>query len=98
MLTPPNSSYGGAGANNPPPFPSVADGTGDAAHAEAALGPLPNATVVNERLSGALVAEAVARLARPCRVLVSGPGGFNAAATAMLADLVEENEITVLSA
>ena len=39
MLTPPNSSYGGAGANNPPPFPRVADGPGDAAHAEAALGP-----------------------------------------------------------
>ena len=91
MLTPPS----GDGA---PPFPEVAAGVGDAQAAERALEGIANASIVRSRLSAALVTEAVGRLTRPCRVVVSGPGGFNTAARELLAGLVEDEEITVLAA
>ena len=66
--------------------------------AEEALQGLDNACILRSRLSSDLVADAVARLPQPCRVVVSGPGGFNAAARDMLARLVDEDQITILSA
>ena len=44
--------------------------------------------------------DATARMPRPCRVVVSGPGPFNAAARRMLVDggLVDEEDVTILSA
>jgi hypothetical protein len=91
MLTPPN-------ADGAPPFPDVAAGVGDGQAAEQALEGVANAGIVRSRLSPALVTEAVGRLARPCRVVVSGPGGFNTAARELLAGLVEDEEITILAA
>ena len=88
LLTAKNSS--------PPVFPDV-DGSDNVA-AKAALRGLGNARVLRSRLSSGIVAEAVARMPQPCRVVVSGPGGFNAAALEMLARLVPTGQITVLSA
>lgn len=80
------------------PFPQCA--TGDAAEAEATLGGLPNVRMSRGgRLSVAAVAEAVGRMPRPCRAVVSGPGGFNAAARRMLTDAGLGAEcVTVLAA
>jgi hypothetical protein len=85
------------GANaSPALFPGTKGG--NRAAAEAALDGLENARVLRSRLSSAIVADAVARMPQPCRVVVSGPGGFNAAAREMLTGLIDEDQITVLSA
>ena len=91
LLTPPNQSE--------PPFPE-AEGRGDAAEAEGALHGLPNCRILRQQLSADLLVDATARMPRPCRVVVSGPGPFNAAARRMLVDggLVDEEDVTILSA
>jgi hypothetical protein len=75
------------------PFP---EGPGaDLAEIEA----LENACVIRSRLSPLVLAEAFGRMVKPCRTVVSGPGGFNSAAREMLLALVDdEDDITVLSA
>ena len=91
LLTPPNQSE--------PPFPDAA-GTGDAAEAEGALHGLPNCRILRQQLSADVLVDATARMPRPCRVVVSGPGPFNAAARRMLVDggLIDEEDVTILSA
>ena len=56
--------------------------------------------LLRARLSPAVVAEALARMPKPCRVVVSGPGGFNSAAHSMLAELMVDvdEQVTILSA
>eukprot|EP01043_Picozoa_sp_COSAG02_P007385 COSAG02_NODE_219_length_28538_cov_79.322058_25_plen_439_part_00 len=79
-------------------FPDCGE-LGDGRAAEHELDGLDNARVLRgERLSSTVVDEAVARMPQPCRIVVSGPGGFNAAARAMLELSVDSNQITVLSA
>ena len=65
---------------------------------EQVLAGIENANIVRSRLSPEIVAEAVGRMPRPCRVVVSGPNGFNSAAREMLASLVDEEEVTILAA
>ena len=90
LLTPAAAADGGA----PPPFPDGPAFDGDASFAGAA-----NARVLRSRLTPDILAVAYANMPRPCRVVVSGPGGYNAAAFAMLADIVDDVEsITVLAA
>ena len=77
--------------------------TGDGAEAEALLSDLPNATVRRgHRLSADVVSDAYGRMPRPCRVVVSGPGGFNSAAREMLAEVMSAEDVgeqvTILSA
>ena len=80
-----------------PPFPSAP--AGDAGEAERALQGLANAKVVRSRLKSAIVAEALKRMPAPCRVVVSGPSGFNSAAREMLTRSgVDTEQITVLTA
>ena len=58
-----------------------------------------NVRVLRSRLSPTIVAEAVARMPQPrCRVVVSGPDAFNSAARGMLAGVIDDANITVLSA
>jgi len=61
---------------------------------------LPNARMMNNtRLNPTLVADSVSRMPAPCRIVVSGPSGFNMAAREMLRDMgVEDDTITVLEA
>ena len=66
--------------------------------AEAALREVENASVQRSRLSAAIVAEAIERMPKPCRVVVSGPSGFNSAAREMLSRVVDQDSVTVLSA
>ena len=80
----------------PAPFPDVVGG--DLAEAESELQGLENARIVRSRLTAALVAEAVVRMPQPCRVVVSGPDGFNAAARGMLSSVMDDHLVTVLSA
>jgi ferredoxin-NADP reductase len=88
LLTSPNEG--------PAPFPKCTRGT--AALAEAALREVENASVQRSRLSAAIVAEAIERMPKPCRVVVSGPSGFNSAAREMLSRVVDQDSVTVLSA
>ena len=84
---------------NAPPFPTAS--AGDAYEAESLLQGLSNVRVLRTRLSADLVSEAFARMPQPCRILVSGPGAFNSAARAMLAELIEDDvdeQVTILSA
>ena len=93
------------GQGSPPeacPFPDV-DGFPDSvSNTEAELEKLrslPNARVLPTRLTPELVAEAMAQMPRPCRVVVSGPSGFNNAARGMLLSAgVTDDSITVLEA
>ena len=60
---------------------------------------LPNAQVMHTRLTLELVSEAMSRMPKPCRVIVSGPSSFNAAARQMLSELAVDNDsITILEA
>ena len=79
------------------PYPFCSDTT---THSLKALHQLPNARVLEEmRLSPELVQEAVAKMPTPCRIVVSGPSGFNSAARGMLLEAnVEEEAITILEA
>ena len=81
----------------PPPFPAAQ--VGDAAEAESLLQGLANVQILRSRLSADVVSEAFARMAQPCRVVVSGPAEFNAAARALLAELADvEEQVTILQA
>ena len=80
-----------------PPFPQA--GGGNLAEAQRELGGLENARLLpGRRLDLALVTEAVAQMPAPCRVVVSGPDGFNSAARAYLAAALPAEQVTVLSA
>lgn len=93
LLTPPNKHDAPFAAT------AAAEGRGDASAAEGALHGLPNARIRRTQLCAEVLLEATARMASPCRVIVSGPGPFNAAAQRMLAELgVDEDDVTVLSA
>ena len=92
LLTPAVNSHA------PPPFPDGFE-TGDGADADRLLRDVPNARVLRQRLGADLVTGAYRRMPPPCRVIVSGPGGFNAAAREMLAKVVDVEEwVTILSA
>lgn len=64
------------------------------------LDDLPNARVMWTRLTNELVSEAISAMPRRCRIIVSGPSGFNSAARGMLlnTDHVQEDAITILEA
>mmetsp|Transcript_2980 Transcript_2980/g.7136 ORF Transcript_2980/g.7136 Transcript_2980/m.7136 type:complete len:367 (-) Transcript_2980:289-1389(-) len=88
-------------ANQPPceDGSPAASGASGAAEAEATLEALPNARVLRTRLNQSIVSEATARMQQPCRVVVSGPGPFNAAASEWLAAAkVSKDRVTVLAA
>uniref|UniRef100_A0A0G4FK07 Flavoprotein pyridine nucleotide cytochrome reductase-like FAD-binding domain-containing protein n=1 Tax=Chromera velia CCMP2878 TaxID=1169474 RepID=A0A0G4FK07_9ALVE len=57
-----------------------------------------SAEVLRSRICSEIVAKAVERMPQPCRVVVSGPEGFNSAARDMLRAVVEKQQITVLAA
>lgn len=78
-------------------FPDAA-AKGNAQHAEAELKDLQNARILRSRLSAAIVEESVRRMPRPCRVVVSGPDGFNSACRTMLNGIIDRDQVTVLSA
>lgn len=79
------------------PFPDTC--TGNAAEAESELKNLPNAKIIRSRISTEMVAEAIAQLPQPCRVLVSGPEEFNGEVRRMLTELLDvDAQVTVLSA
>ncbi|CAD7930307.1 unnamed protein product [Amoebophrya sp. A25] len=61
---------------------------------------LPNARVVEWRLDQKTIKQAVKRMPQPCRVVVSGPTEFNAAARRMLLDtgMLKEDALTILTA
>lgn len=83
---------------DPPIFPESSD-IGDLAEVEKVLHDIPNARVMKgTRLNATIVAEAIARMPQPCRVVVSGPDGFNSASRQMLADVIDEKQVTILSA
>ena len=78
------------------PFPEAPDG--DEQEDTDSLRGLANARLLRSRLDSDIVAEAVLRMPKPCRVVVSGPDGFNSAARQMLAGLINTENVTVLSA
>ena len=79
------------------PFPHVAD-----TDVAAAFDGLDNAVCVHERLSLELLRAELFDMAKPLRVVVSGPEGFNAACKRMLKQIDEHNlgadAVTILSA
>ena len=78
-----------------PPYPDITSFSADLER----LKGLPNARVLGTRLALELVAEAVSRMPTPCRVVVSGPSGFNSAARSMLLGAnVSDEAITILEA
>lgn len=79
-----------------PPFPDVSGG--DKQDALETLKDLANARIITSRSTADIVAHAVGQMARPCRVVVSGPDGFNSAARKILAPLLDEEAVTILSA
>jgi Thioredoxin-like [2Fe-2S] ferredoxin/Oxidoreductase FAD-binding domain len=97
-----NTAAAGAPVNNndkgkcTAPFPGFVDNP----TALDELRALPNARVLNDiRLNIELVIEAVGRMSMPCRVVVSGPSGFNGAARSLLLDAgVDVEAITILEA
>lgn len=77
------------------PFPNVSTDSIEGEVEE--LRNLPNGSVLNKRMSSELVLEAVSQMPKPCRVVVSGPSGFNSAARKMLLEANEdETTITIL--
>ena len=63
------------------------------------LNNLPNGQVLESRLEQQIVTESLSRMPQPCRIVVSGPSGFNAAARGMLiAAGVSHDNITILEA
>ena len=78
------------------PFPDVADVDVFAAFAD-----LDNAVCVNARLSAEMLRTEMSLMARPMRVVVSGPEGFNAACKSMLKEIDPDlgaEALTILSA
>jgi hypothetical protein len=87
---------GGGGGGDEPAAAAAAE---QPEQPEQVLAGIENANIVrSRRLSPEIVAEAVGRMPRPCRVVVSDPNGFNSAAREMLASLVDEAEVTILAA
>ncbi|KAL9187546.1 hypothetical protein ACHAXT_001649, partial [Thalassiosira profunda] len=81
-----------------PPFAKVFN-EDDAPSHGVVLKDVPNAQARYSRLDKRLVADAVRRLDRPFRVVVSGPDSFNSAAREFLDDCgVESKQVTILSA
>ena len=86
------------GRGPPLPSPLFADDVDHAAECDK-LQRVPNAQVLRSRLTPELVSEAMSRMPMPCRVVVSGPSSFNAAARDMLSELAVDNDsITILEA
>ena len=86
------------GKGPPLPSPLFAGGVNHATQCDK-LQSLPNAQVLRTRLTLELVSEAISRMPMPCRVVVSGPSSFNAAAREMLSELAVDNDsITILEA
>lgn len=64
-----------------------------------ALESLPNVKIRRKRLSQRTVAKALSKMPEPCRVVVSGPGGFNSASRDMLSDEgFPDASVTILEA
>lgn len=64
-----------------------------------ALDKLPNAEVIHSRLAPEMAAKALSRMPHPCRIVVSGPSGFNGAVRDMLRTLnVKDDQLTILEA
>ena len=60
---------------------------------------LPNARVLQGRLTSSIVETSVNQMSQPSRVIVSGPSGFNVATRGMLIEAnVNEKKITILEA
>ncbi|GMH75566.1 hypothetical protein TrST_g7627 [Triparma strigata] len=77
------------------PFPNVTCSANDLND----LKSLPNAEVLESRLSLEIVRGALAKMPEPCRVVVSGPSAFNQAARNMLLEeRVSDEAITILEA
>eukprot|EP00928_Gymnodinium_smaydae_P083216 TRINITY_DN66467_c0_g1_i1.p1 TRINITY_DN66467_c0_g1~~TRINITY_DN66467_c0_g1_i1.p1 ORF type:complete len:396 (+),score=28.74 TRINITY_DN66467_c0_g1_i1:47-1234(+) len=75
------------------PFPEVRDVD------VSELAALDNVAVVPSRLSPEILASELRSLSAPCRIVISGPASFNAAAKDMLVQSgVDESAITLLSA
>ena len=86
------------GKGPPLPSPLFADGIDHESQC-AELQRLPNAQVLRTRLTPELVSTAMSGMPLPCRVVVSGPSSFNAAAREMLSELAVDNDsITILEA
>ena len=79
-----------------PLFPDAS--CGGTLHAQAAVEGVSNARILRSRLRFQIVSEAVARMPKPCRVIVSGPAGFNNCARAMLKRLIDTDNVTILAA
>ena len=79
-----------------PSFPDAS--CGDFAEAEREFSGIENVSIKRSRLSAGIVREAVTRMPQPCRVVVSGPDGFNSAAQEMLTQFIDKDHITILSA
>ena len=76
------------------PFPNAPD-----VDVDAAVAGLENASVVRGRLSAQILSEAYQKMPQPCRVVVSGPAGFNGAVKEMLSQFGYDMEmVTILSA
>ena len=77
------------------PFPDFSGSEAELAELQSK----PNARALHTRLSSELVLEAMSHMPMPCRVVVSGPSAFNAAAREMLIKIdVDADAITVLEA
>mmetsp|Transcript_64437 Transcript_64437/g.119858 ORF Transcript_64437/g.119858 Transcript_64437/m.119858 type:complete len:613 (+) Transcript_64437:101-1939(+) len=61
---------------------------------------LPNSSLVYGRVSLELLAESVSKMPQMCRVVVSGPAGFNTTVRELLlsSDMVREPQLTILTA
>lgn len=60
---------------------------------------LPNLVIKHTRINASIVTVAYSNMPRPCRVVVSGPGGFNTAVQQMLASVIDDpDHITTLTA
>ena len=79
-----------------PPFPDACGG--DIIEAERELCGIENVRILRSRLNESIISDAVARMPSPCRVVVSGPDGFNSAAQTLLYRFLDKNNITILSA
>ncbi|KAL7515788.1 hypothetical protein ACHAWX_000865 [Stephanocyclus meneghinianus] len=65
---------------------------------EEALDGIPNTRIFYSRVTSDVISDTLERMPKPCRIVVSGPDGFNKSARDMLADIVETDHITILSA
>ncbi|KAL7477570.1 hypothetical protein ACHAW6_003374 [Cyclotella cf. meneghiniana] len=65
---------------------------------EEVLDGIPNTRIFYSRVTSDMISDTLERMPKPCRIVVSGPDGFNQSARDMLADIVETDHITILSA